>query len=87
MQEAPLVPRFARSRLEDALGDSPVVLIHGPRQSGKTTLARQVGADRNYAYYSLDDDTLRAAAQADPVGFVADLPAATIIDEVRGGWR
>lgn len=83
MQEAPLVPRFARSRLEDALGDSPVVLIHGPRQSGKTTLARQVGADRNYAYYSLDDDTLRAAAQADPVGFVADLPAATIIDEVQ----
>lgn len=65
------------------MGDSPVVLIHGPRQSGKTTLARAVGAERDYAYYSLDDDTLRAAAQADPMGFVADLPAAAIIDEVQ----
>lgn len=83
MLEAPLVPRFARSRLEEALTDSPVVLIHGPRQSGKTTLAREVGAEHDYAYFNLDDDTLRAAAQADPMGFVADLPAAVIIDEVQ----
>src|SRR5690606_16502439 len=38
---------------------------------------------RDYAYYSLDDDSLRAAAQADPMGFVADLPGAAIIDEVQ----
>lgn len=83
MTDAPLIPRFARSRLEEALDDSPVVLIHGPRQSGKTTLARQVGAERDYDYYSLDDDSLRAAVQADPMGFVADLSDAVIIDEVQ----
>jgi hypothetical protein len=35
-------PRFARSALEEALTDTPVVLVHGPRQCGETTLARLV---------------------------------------------
>jgi hypothetical protein len=50
-----------------------VVLIHGPRQCGTTTLARQVGDKAGYAYISFDDDVRRASAEADPVGFVADL--------------
>jgi uncharacterized protein len=37
-----LYPRFAARRLKEALTDTPVVLIHGPRQCGKTTLARLV---------------------------------------------
>jgi predicted AAA+ superfamily ATPase len=60
-----------------------VVLIHGPRQSGKTTLARAVGDKAGYAYLSFDDDVLRASAQADPVGFVADLPEKAVLDEVQ----
>jgi hypothetical protein len=43
-----LYPRFAESRLADALADTPVVLIHGPRQSGKTTLAQMAGGKRGY---------------------------------------
>ena len=38
-----LHPRFTEPRLAEALADTPVVLIHGPRQCGKTTLARMAG--------------------------------------------
>jgi hypothetical protein len=76
-------PRFLAPRLREALSDTPVVLIHGPRQSGKTTLARQVGERRGHRYYSFDDDVARAAAEADPVGFVAELPERVILDEVQ----
>ena len=78
-----LYNRFVLPRLTEAQADSPVVLIHGPRQCGKTTLARMVGDAAGYAYTSFDDDVLRAAAQADPVGFVADLPEKAILDEVQ----
>ncbi len=78
-----LFPRHLRPRVGEALGDSPVVLIHGPRQCGKTTLARQVGDAEGYAYFTFDDDTQRAAAQADPVGYVAELPDRVILDEVQ----
>jgi predicted AAA+ superfamily ATPase len=79
----PRFPRFLAPRLREALADTPVVLIHGPRQSGKTTLARDVGERRGYRYYSFDDDVARAAAEADPIGFVAELPDRVILDEVQ----
>jgi predicted AAA+ superfamily ATPase len=59
------------------------VLIHGPRQSGKTTLAQIVGKKRGYRYFNLDDDVLRGAAEDDPMGFVGDLPDRVILDEVQ----
>jgi hypothetical protein len=76
-------PRLAEPRLLEALADSPVVLIHGPRQCGKTTLAQAVGARLGYAYFSFDDDVLRAAALTDPAGFVDDLPEHAILDEIQ----
>jgi predicted AAA+ superfamily ATPase len=83
MGDGSIYPRFAESRLKEALADTPVVLIHGPRQCGKTTLARRVGRAAGYAYLSFDDDVTLAAAVADPIGFVGDLPARCILDEVQ----
>lgn len=78
-----LYPRFIEPRLAEALSDTPVVLIHGPRQCGKTTLARAFGETRGYSYFSFDDDVARAAAEADPAGFAGDLPPKAILDEVQ----
>ena len=78
-----LHPRFAEDRVVEALTDTPVVLVHGPRQSGKTTLARVVGERRGFAYFSFDDPVALAAAEANPIGFVAGLPEHTILDEVQ----
>lgn len=70
-------------RLREALADTPAVLIHGPRQSGKTTLARLVGDPRGYRYLSFDDEALQGAARRDPLGFVEGLGPRTILDEVQ----
>src|SRR5690606_29316343 len=83
MSALPLFPRYIEPRLTEALADSPVVLIHGPRQCGKTTLAEGVGTRHGYSYISFDDDVAREAASADPAGFVADLPERSILDEVQ----
>lgn len=83
MPERALYPRFAERRLTEALADSPAVLIHGPRQSGKTTLAQTVGARADYTCVTFDDEVTRGVAAADPVGFVADLPQRVILDEVQ----
>lgn len=77
------VSRFAQSRLLAALADTPVVLLQGPRQSGKTSLARAVAEPRGYGYLTFDDDNLASAARADPVGFVSDLPPRMVLDEVQ----
>lgn len=83
MHDPAFHPRFSLPHLTEALQDTPVVLIHGPRQCGKTTLARAVGDAAGYTYISFDDDVLRASVLADPVGFVADLPDKVVLDEVQ----
>jgi len=73
--------RFIESRVREALADTPVTLIVGPRRAGKTTLARKL-ADKNRAYLTLDDRTTLDAARIDPAGFIRGLDRA-IIDEVQ----
>lgn len=76
-----MYPRFIEGRLREALADTRVVLITGPRQSGKTTLARKV-ADTDMPYVTLDDQTVLDAASADPVGFLRTYDR-VVIDEVQ----
>jgi len=75
--------RFIQPRLEEALADTPVVLLHGPRQCGKTTLAKKVGDLRGYTYLTFDDVNLVAAAKSDPIGFVDRLANKVILDEIQ----
>ena len=76
-----MYPRFIESRVNEALTDTRVVLVSGPRQSGKTTLARQI-ASRKIPFLNLDDKTTLDAASADPVGFIRGLDRA-VIDEIQ----
>ena len=76
-----MYPRFVERRVREALADTRVVLLCGPRQSGKTTLARRIAADA-VPFVTLDDATTLAAAAADPTGFVRGLDKA-VIDEVQ----
>lgn len=80
--EATLIyPRYILSRVTAALADTPVVLLSGPRQAGKTTLVRQLaGSERRYL--TLDDELTRLAAQEDPVGLIRSLDSA-VIDEIQ----
>ncbi|MGE4248163.1 MAG: ATP-binding protein [Parvibaculaceae bacterium] len=73
--------RFVERRAEEALSDTPVVLIVGPRRAGKTTLVRKMG-DTGRTYITLDDQTVLDAAQSDPAGFIRGLDRA-IIDEIQ----
>ena len=63
---------------------SPVVLVEGPRQAGKSVLVRDlVGAIRPAAYVTLDDATTLASAREKPQDFILGLPDPVVIDEVQ----
>ena len=76
-------PRHAESQMQSALRDSPVTLVHGPRQSGKTTLTHMVCDPLGFDYVSFDEDAARNAARSDPTGFIANLTGPVILDEVQ----
>jgi uncharacterized protein len=76
-----LYKRLIEPWVREALADTPVALVIGPRRAGKTTLVRAMG-ERARDYLTLDDQTVLAAARVDPSGFVRGLDRA-IIDEVQ----
>ena len=76
-----LYPRRIEARIAEALSDTPVVLIAGPRQAGKTTLVRQM-ATEGMRYLTLDDELTLLSAKDDPVGMIRSLDRA-IIDEIQ----
>lgn len=76
-------PRHVEARLREAMEDSPVTLVEGPRQCGKTTLAQAVCQPAGYDYINFDDEVNRRAVEADPTGFVNGLPERVILDEVQ----
>jgi hypothetical protein len=76
-----MIRREITTELVEAALEYPVVTVLGPRQSGKTTLARMTFPDK--AYYSLEDPDVRMAAEADPRGFLKGLPQGGILDEIQ----
>jgi len=80
-----MIARHVTAAVRQALSDRPVVLLHGARQTGKTTLVRTLAdAERPVRrYLTLDDAGVSAAAHADPAGFVAGLDGPVALDEVQ----
>jgi predicted AAA+ superfamily ATPase len=76
-----MLMRHLGGAVRAALADTPVVLIVGPRQAGKSTLARQVAPEARYV--TLDDAAVLAAVSADPQGFVRGLEGPAVLDEVQ----
>jgi predicted AAA+ superfamily ATPase len=79
-----MIRRFIEHRINRALADTPVVLLTGARQTGKTTLVRFLAKKLpGCGYYSFDDAAILAAASADPSGFIQSLPNPAVIDEAH----
>ncbi|MDP2169165.1 MAG: ATP-binding protein [Rhodocyclaceae bacterium] len=76
-----MIPRTASATLARMAAGFPVLVVTGPRQSGKTTLAQASFPDKPYV--SLENLNERAFAQEDPQGFLARYPVGAIIDEVQ----
>ena len=76
-----LVDREIQEECINLAKSYPVVTITGPRQSGKTTLARKVFPEKPYV--SLEDPDLRRMANDDPRGLLESYPDGCIIDEIQ----
>ena len=79
--DANFFPRLLTPVIREALADTPVVCVLGPRQCGKTTLVRQIAPD--HAFISLDENNYYRTALSDPNGFIANLPDPVTLDEIQ----
>jgi predicted AAA+ superfamily ATPase len=79
-----ILPRHLEGPVRAALADTPVVLILGPRQSGRSTLCERVAAGPHGArYLTFDDAAVLAAARTDPGGFITGLEGRVVLDEIQ----
>ncbi len=76
-----MILRDAEQTIKSHLKGFPIVTITGPRQSGKTTLARAIFMDK--PYFSMEDPDIRQMAKDDPRGFLARIPKGAVLDEVQ----
>ena len=79
--ESTFVPRSLASAVVEAMSDTPVVCLLGPRQCGKSTLASRLDPER--LFVSLDESRYLDTALNDPDGFVRGLPPRVTIDEIQ----
>ena len=78
--------RIITTAIEAALGDSPIVLLNGARQTGKTTLVQALQAQalqETRTYLTFDEAGVLSAAKDDPAGFLAGLSGPVTLDEVQ----
>ena len=79
-----MLERFLQPFLQEALTDTPVVLLVGARQVGKSTLAQQLkNAAYQPDYLTFDDPTLLTAAKSNPTGFLSAVKTPVIFDEIQ----
>lgn len=78
-----LVPRAVAGRVLEALSDTPVVVVNGPRQAGKTTLVRSLPYTGRAEIVTLDDEAARQAAAYDPRAFLDRSVETLVIDEAQ----
>ena len=78
------IKRHLKPRILEALQDTRIVVIQGARQVGKTTLVREIVEEVGGRLVTFDDEQIRSAAQADPVGFLHQNPDGLLaIDEIQ----
>lgn len=71
-------------KLKDALSDTPVILIHGARQTGKSTLIKEaINSFHQAVYVTLDDFTVLSAVKENPNGFLSSFEGNIVLDEVQ----
>lgn len=84
VDDGTVFPRNALASIQQALTDTPVVLVQGPRQTGKTTLVRGMCQNtQGRTFLSLDDALTASAAGTDPTAFLASHDGPIAIDEVQ----
>ena len=76
-----MIARKLKSKILELAGYYPVVVITGPRQSGKTTLCRHIFPDK--PYITLESLDSRDYAHSDPRGFLAEYKQGAVIDEIQ----
>jgi hypothetical protein len=79
-----MIRRNLTPEILSAVADRPVVLLHGARQTGKTTLVQSLARQEYPArYVTLDDAAVYAAARTDPFGFISGFDGPVVLDEVQ----
>jgi uncharacterized protein len=78
-----MLKRALEGPLRAALSDTPVVMLVGARQTGKSTLAAALIEGRGSSYSTFDEPRFLAAARADPVRFIEDLGETAVLDEIQ----
>jgi uncharacterized protein len=77
------IPRHAEAQILEALGDTRIVAVEGPRQAGKSTLCTKIAMEKDMPVATLDDANTRRGAIDDPQGFTAALGERAFIDELQ----
>ncbi len=78
-----MIQRNIQDSVQRAMADTPVVLLNGARQTGKTTLAQALAAASGAEYFTLDDSATLALAAGDPAGFIRNLAGPVVLDEIQ----
>ena len=78
-----MIRRHIQDAVRRAMTDTPVVLLNGARQTGKTTLAQALAAGSGAQYFTFDDLATLALAAGDPSGFIRNLTGRVVLDEIQ----